>query len=173
MKKTCLAFLLLLTVFTGKVFAEENEVFLLGLSQMEEVYYQANSSLDPMNFKGKKAGMFVHYIAGPAKIGSEFVTVEDYGPKASQFGLKAVLFRYDEPVLQEEKCRLDTTPNERGICLFHQYTNMYTEGASQLDEYKSSGLVRKAFQNLIKAAIKEYAGTEWEAALNAELEEWK
>jgi len=42
-----------------------------------------------------------------------------------------------------------------------------------IEEFKKSGLMRKGIQKLLQNAIKQYAGTEWEAVLTAELEEWK
>lgn len=174
MKRVWFVGFLLLTLLSSNLFAEDNEVFVLGLRQENVVYYQTNSKLDPMNVKGKKSGIFVHFIAGPVKNGSSFVCSRDYSLGSGLFDLKAVLFSHEEPVLQAERNRLEIKPNERGICLFYvDNKDVYSDTPENQKKMKSTGISKKAFQKLLKAAIKEYEGTEWEAPLTAELEEWK
>ena len=171
MKKILIvAFFLALCSFA---FAEKNEVFVLGLCQGEWTYVQVKSEKDTVSFTAKLADInFDNGIGGPVKNGSQFILVDFPDKKEKSFGLQSVIFEEDGTAIQSKKRRLTVTPNERGICFFLGSKDVYSD-AELLEKYKKFGLFKKAAQKLLKQAIKEYAGTEWEEPLNEELEEWK
>lgn len=184
MKKK-LSMVLLILALCGSVFAEE--VFLLRLSQNDQLMVQINSEFEPATYKCKKGAMLNQNVVGPVEEGSVFLLVDDVPAKEKNFGLRAMLFEHEMPTLQSTR-RFTVIPNERRISLIYDSIDLYHSknekvmsgsvelyetSEDSLNEYKKSGVFKKGIQGLIKAALKEYAGTEWEDALNAELEEWK
>lgn len=170
MKKKFYTVLMLAFLLSSNVFAEN--VFFLRLSQSRCMLVQVNSSMEPMANRCKKGAMFDQNIVGPVQEGSVFLLVEDIEPKEKDFGLRSILFKYEEPTLQSIK-RFTVTANERKIALFYDTEDIYANSEEKIQEYKNAGILKRGIRSLLKNAIKEYQGTEWEAALNAELEEWK
>lgn len=171
LKKCLIA--LFFAVFCSFAFAEKNEVFVLGLRQGEVTYVQVNSEKEPVNFTTKMAGLnFANGIGGPVQNGSQYIQIVFPEKKKKEFGVKSIILEgYSNSVL-DNKYRLTVSPNKRGICLFFNSTDLYSD-TDLLNQYKDMGIFKKAIQKLLNAAIKEYAGTEWETPLREELEEWK
>ena len=169
-KKLFCVLVMLTFALGGSVFAEN--VFLLRISQNEDVLVQVNSSMEPMTNKCKKGAMLNQNIIGPVQEGAVFLLVDDIEPKTKIFGLRSILFEYEQPTLQSTR-RFTVTANDRRIALVYDATDIYASSEENMQEYKKAGTFEKIIRSLLKNAIKEYQGTEWENALNAELEEWK
>jgi len=124
MKKVFFTMLLILAVFSSKVFGADNEVFVLGFDQSQNLYVQSNSSSELITITPVKAGMFQQYIGGPVKNGTSFICVDYLQPLEKNFpGYCAVSFRAKKGELQGNH-NFTVNGNERKVFLFYSTVDL-------------------------------------------------
>lgn len=155
----------ILLAIAGFVYAQEGMTFVLcdGLG----TFVQVRPDHPQMSCESE------NYI-GPVESGSAFKEVREFPKKTEKyFAFRSVIFEDSKSLLQSDYDFV-VVPNERNIYYHFRGVNIekYIEEYT-LPDLKDSSLMRRIIKKPISKAIKEYANTEWEPYLKAELEVWE